>query len=106
MAAEERKAVIKKQGDEAFKSEMKKWQEDKVAWQEDGGQVKDFWPQPRIRTFMKAWMEENVIDDDELVTTPKRSHPRTQQNMHFEEETEEECITEWEDCSSSGLEDA
>jgi len=105
VAAEERKAVVKKQGDEAFKSEMKKWQEDKVAWQEDGGQVKDFRPQPRIRAFMKAWMEENVIGD-ELVTIPKRSRPRTQQNTHFEEETEEECITEWEDCSSSGSEDA
>jgi len=104
VAAEEKKAVVKKQGEEAFKLEMKKWQEDKVTWQECRGQVKDFQPQPRIRAFMKAWMEEGVIDD-EVVVIPKRSRPRTQQNTHLEEETEEESITEWEECNSSRSED-
>jgi len=104
VAAEEKEAVEKKQGEEAFKLEMKKWQEDKVAWQECGGEVKNFWPQPRIHAFMKTWMEENVIND-EVVMIPKRSRPKTQQNMHLEEETEEESITEWEDCNSSRSED-
>jgi len=54
---------------------MKKWQEDKVAWQEYGGQVKNFWPQPRICMFMKAWMEGDIIDD-EVVMIPKRLHPK------------------------------